>query len=237
MAVSTHNPDQYMASLRQIIAQGRKRIGLLVGAGALAGIFPRGSGKRLIPAVAGITDRVMEALKADYGNTLDAVRAELETPNIETILSRARSLAGLLGKTKVDDLDGEGYEKLSQAMCDQIGIIVHKPLYEGPSLHTEFVTWISGTGREHPVGIFTTNDDLLFEQALKRARVRSSTISVVPMSLSLTPRPSRAMTCLRWTRLRKLPGSLGWAYRWPNLFPPLTKIKEKAVCSICLHSR
>ena len=27
MTVSVHNPDQYMASLRQIIAQGRKRIG------------------------------------------------------------------------------------------------------------------------------------------------------------------------------------------------------------------
>ena len=32
MTVSVHNPDQYMASLGQIIAQGRKRIGLLVGA-------------------------------------------------------------------------------------------------------------------------------------------------------------------------------------------------------------
>ena len=45
MTVSVHNPDQYMASLRQIIAQGRKRIGLLVGAGAPAGIVPPGSDK------------------------------------------------------------------------------------------------------------------------------------------------------------------------------------------------
>lgn len=53
MTVSVHNPDQYMASLRQIIAQGRKRIGLLVGEGAPAGIFSPGSDKPLIPAVAG----------------------------------------------------------------------------------------------------------------------------------------------------------------------------------------
>ena len=39
--------------------QGRKRIGLLVGAGAPAGIFPPGSDKPLIPAVAGLTDMVM----------------------------------------------------------------------------------------------------------------------------------------------------------------------------------
>ena len=59
MTVSVHNPDQYMASLRQIIAQGRKRIGLLVGAGAPADIFRPGSDK-----------------------PLDAVWAELETPNM-----------------------------------------------------------------------------------------------------------------------------------------------------------
>ena len=62
MTVSVHNPDQYMARLRQIIAQGRKRIGLRIGAGAPAGIFPPGSDKPLIPAVAGLTDMVVEAL-------------------------------------------------------------------------------------------------------------------------------------------------------------------------------
>jgi len=53
MTVSIHNPDQYMASLRQIIAQGRKRIGLLVGAGAPAGIFPPGSDKLNRPVFRG----------------------------------------------------------------------------------------------------------------------------------------------------------------------------------------
>lgn len=111
MTVSIHNPDQYMASLRQIIAQGRKRIGLLVGAGAPAGIFPPGSDKPLIPAVAGLTDMVIAALNPEYGKTLDAVIAEIENPNIETILSRVRSLAGVIGKAKVHDLDGEGYSR------------------------------------------------------------------------------------------------------------------------------
>ena len=126
MTVSVHNPDQYMASLRQTIAQGRKRIGLLVGAGVPAGIFPPGSDKPLIPAVAGLTNMVMDALKADYGKTLEAVRAELETLNIETILSRVRSLGGVIGKTKVQNLDGDGYKKLSEAICKQIGTIVNK---------------------------------------------------------------------------------------------------------------
>ncbi len=101
MTVGVHNPDKYMAGLRQIIAQGRKRIGLLVGAGAPAGMFPLGSDKPLIPAMAGLTDMVIDAKKAECGKTLNAVRAELETPKIETNLSWVRSLADVIGKCKV----------------------------------------------------------------------------------------------------------------------------------------
>lgn len=212
MTVSVHNPDQYMASLRQIIAQGRKRVGLLVGAGAPAGIYPPGGDKPLIPAVAGLTDMVMTALNPKYGETLTAVRAEIENSNIETILSRVRSLGGVIGKTKVHGLDGEGYKGLSEAICMQIGKIVDQPLPAGPSPYTEFVTWISGTGREHPVEIFTTNYDLLFEQALERTRVPffdgftgSNKPFFDPSSVASNDLPAR------WTRMWKLHGSLGWA--------------------------
>ena len=131
MSVSVHNPDQYMASLRQIIAQGRKRIGLLVGAGGPAGTFPPGSDKPLIPAVAGLTDMVTHALRNDYGKTLDAIVAELETPNIETIPSRVPSLGGVIGKTKVQGLDGEAYKKLGDATSEQIGTITMETFPSG----------------------------------------------------------------------------------------------------------
>ncbi|HXK26628.1 MAG TPA: SIR2 family protein [Candidatus Binatia bacterium] len=211
MTVSVHNPDQYMASLRQIIAQGRKRIGLLVGAGAPAGICPPGSNVPLIPAVAGLTDMVLKALADNYGKTLGAVRDEIENPNIESILSRIRSLAGVIGKTKVHELDSVGHKALSEAICKEIGKIVNKNLPDGPSPYTEFVTWISGTDREHPVEIFTTNYDLLFEQALERAKVSyfdgfsgASAPFFDPSSVASNDLPPR------WSRLWKLHGSLGW---------------------------
>jgi len=212
MSISVHNPDYYMASLRQIIAQGRKRIGLLIGAGAPASICSPGSDQPLIPAVAGLTDMVMAALQDEYGKTLNAVREEIENPNIESILSRIRSLAGVIGKTKVHNLDGEGHKGLSEAICTHIGKIVNQPLFEGPSPYTDFVTWISGMGREHPVEIFTTNYDLLFEQALERAHapyfdgfVGSNEPFFDPSSIANNDMPAR------WTRLWKLHGSLGWA--------------------------
>ena len=141
-----------------------------------------------------------------------SVQAEIENPNIETILSRVRSLAGVIGKTKVHGLDGAGHKKLSEAICVQIGKIVNQPLCAGSSPYTEFVTWISGTGREHPVEIFTTNYDLLFEQALERTRVPffdgftgASEPFFDPSSVASNDLPAR------WTRLWKLHGSLGWA--------------------------
>lgn len=211
MIVSIHNPDQYMASLRQIIAQGRKKIGLLVGAGAPAGICAPGSDTPLIPAVAGLTETVLEALKSKHGGALEGIRGELESPNIETILSRVRSLSSVLGKTKVHGLDGSEYKQLSEAICSQIGEIVNKPLFEGPSPYTEFVAWISGTAREHPIEIFTTNYDLLFEQALERARAPyfdgftgANQPFFDPASVASNDLPAR------WTRLWKLHGSLGW---------------------------
>jgi hypothetical protein len=211
MNTRVHNPDQYMASLRQIIAQGRKRLGLLVGAGAPASIYLPGAVKPLIPAVADLTDMVLGALEAEYGETLDAVRREIENPNIETILSRVRSLGGVIGTTKVHALDGEGYKKLSAAICKQIGTIVNQPLPEGPSPYTELVTWISGTDRDHPVEIFTTNYDLLFEQALERTRVPyfdgftgACQPFFDPSSVATNDLPPR------WARMWKLHGSLGW---------------------------
>ena len=128
MAISVHNPDQYMSSLRQIIAQGRKRVGLLIGSGVPAGLpSPTGTGP-LIPAVAGLTKSVLDALAGAHGTTLDAIRAEITDANIEDILSRVRSLAGVIGATSVHGLDGPGHKTLSDAICTEIGKIVDQPL-------------------------------------------------------------------------------------------------------------
>lgn len=211
MPFSVHNPDQYMVGLRQIVAQGSKRVGLLVGAGAPASISPPGSDKPLIPAVAGLTDLVMAALKDEYGGILSAVLADIENPTIETTLSRVRGLAGVIGNGKVHGCTGEGYQKLSEAICLEIGKIVNQPLPDGQSPYSEFVTWISGTGREYPVEIFTTNYDLLFEQALERARTSYFDGFTGAKEPFFDP-PSVAKNDLpaRWTRLWKLHGSIGW---------------------------
>jgi hypothetical protein len=211
MSVSIHNPDQYMAALRTIIAQGRKRIGLLIGAGAPAGMAKDDGTRPLIPAVAGLTENVLKALDGKYGEQIAALKSELTTHDVETILSRVRSLSKVIGKSEVHKLNGDGYEKFGEAICAEIGKLVDVRLPKAQSAYSEIVNWITGASRDFPVEIFTTNYDLLLDEALETVRApyfdgfaggREPFFD--PVSISRNDLPPR------WTRLWKLHGSLGW---------------------------
>lgn len=211
MSVSVHNPDQYMAALRTIIAQGRKRIGILVGAGAPAGMERDDGTKPLIPAVAGLTAQILATIEPTYKAQIEGLRKDTAKHDIETLLSRIRSLSTVIGATQVYGLDGKGYEEMAKTICAEIGKIVDVRLSTKPSPYSDLVSWITGTTRSHPVEIFTTNYDLLFEEALERAQAPyfdgfsgSREAFFDPASISadaLSP---------RWTKLWKLHGSLGW---------------------------
>lgn len=211
LTISVHNPDQYMAALRTIIAQGRKRIGLLVGAGASAGMAKPDGSYPLIPAVAGLTEQVLTTLAPTYQKQIDGLKAELAQHDIETILSRIRSLSQVIGSAKVHDLDGPGFATFGNAICAEIGKIVDIRLPVTGSAYADLVNWITGTMRDYPVEIFTTNYDLLFEEAFESVRApyfdgftggREPFFD--PVSVSRSDLPAR------WTRLWKLHGSLGW---------------------------
>lgn len=200
-----------MASLRTIIAQGRKRVGLLVGAGAPAGMEREDGTLPLIPAVAGLTAQVLTAIEPTYTAQIEGLKKDSTNHDIEALLSRIRSLSTIIGTTKIHDLDSDGYKRMAEAICVEIGKIVKVRLPSKPSPYSELVSWITGAQRTHPVEIFTTNYDLLFEEAFERARAPyfdgftgAREAFFDPASVSgdaLSP---------RWTKLWKIHGSLGW---------------------------
>lgn len=212
MSVNFHNPDQYMTALRSIIAGGRKRIGLLIGAGAPAGMSKDDKSYPLIPAVEGLTARVLTTLKPKYDQQIVALLAELHPKtDIESLLSRVRALSKVIGSYKVHDLDGTGYDTFGEDICSEIGKIVDVRLPKNPSAYSDLVNWIVGTSRDHAIEIFTTNYDLLLEEAFERAHASyfdgftgGREPFFDPASVAGGDLPSR------WTRLWKLHGSLGW---------------------------
>lgn len=205
-----HNPDRFMVDLRQILSQGRKRLGLLIGAGAPVSI--KVYGQPLIPDVGGLTKTVLGNLAQKDREVVDELLLELgQSSNIETILTRIRRLSQAIGNAKVYGLNGADYEAMAERICQKIGHIVAPPLPSGQNPYTELVSWIGGTHRDHPIEIFTPNYDLLLEEAFERARLPyfdgftgSHKPFFDPASISgneLSP---------RWSRLWKIHGSLGW---------------------------
>jgi len=209
-----------MSDLRQILSQGRKRIGLLVGAGAPislrvsdTGTLVTEGGRSLMPGVEALTTQAIEALSGEQRAAAEAIRTELgATANIESILTRIRLLQQALGPAKVHGLDSEGYKALGAEVCKKIGEVVGAPLPKERNAYTELISWISGTLRSHAVEIFTTNYDLLFEEAFERSRASyfdgftgGHLPFFDPVSVASDDLPAR------WSRLWKLHGSLGWA--------------------------
>ncbi len=158
-----------------------------------------------------VLQQVLTALDAAHGATLAALKAELPKHDIETYLSRVRSLSKVLGKSTVHGLDGDAYEKLGQSICDEIGKVVNVRLPSTLSAYSEIVNWIVGAARDTPIEVFTTNYDLLFEEALEAVRaplLRWICRGVKPF---LDRQIARNDLPARWTRLWKLHGSLGWS--------------------------
>jgi len=215
---SIHNPDRFMIDLRQILSQGKKRIGLLIGAGAPVSIRINSSGtidssgEALIPDISGLTRQVLSELDEGDRIVVDKIIPELcDSPTIEDILTRIRRLSQAIGSATVYGLNGTGYASLADNICDKIGKIVNRKLPIEHNPYTELVSWIGGTHRDHPVEIFTPNYDLLLEEAFERVRLPYFD------GFSGAHKPFFDATSItdnalppRWSRIWKIHGSLGW---------------------------
>lgn len=216
---SIHNPDQYMSDLRQILSQGRKRIGLFLGAGAPNSIWVDddnnivpGDGHPLIPGIEKLTESVIGDLGSADQDTIATLRKEYQNlKNIEDILTQVRKLAQAIGRSTVHGLNAQAYEELGTRICNKIGNHVGAYLPKGDNPYSALVAWISGTSREHSVEIFTPNYDLLIEESFERHKVAyfdgfvgsfRPFFDPVSVSSDFLPR--------RWALLWKLHGSLGW---------------------------
>lgn len=214
-----HNPDRFMSDLRQVLSQGRKRIGILVGAGAPLAIRVNEkneidpNGKSLIPGVEALTLQATSGLTEIQTKAVEAIKVSLgSTANIESVLSRIRLLEQALGKTKVEGLDSEEYRKLGKDICKKISEIVGVYLPKERNAYSDLIAWITGTVRSNSVEIFTTNYDFLFEEAFERVRSPyfdgfsgGSKPFFDPVSVAGDDLPAR------WAKLWKMHGSLGWA--------------------------
>ncbi|MFF7064195.1 SIR2 family protein [Pseudomonas sp. NPDC008258] len=213
MENTSHNPDQHMFGFRQLATNGRKKIGLLIGAGAPVSINvgDAENWKPLIPNIAGLEKIVLGDLTDSQREVYNQIKSSFPDSNLEKVLSRVRMLAEVIGEGKLFDFTEKDFSALSEAICNSIRDVVSQDLPLGKNPYSELVSWINGINRKYAVEIFTTNYDLLIENALERAKTPyfdgfsgSKSAFFDPSSISKNDLPPR------WVRLWKLHGSIGW---------------------------
>lgn len=213
MENTAHNPDQHMFGFRQLATNGRKRIGLLIGAGAPVSINvgTDSAWKPLIPNIAGLEKLVLKDLSTPQKEAYGQIKDSLSDPNLEKVLSRVRMLAEVVGDGKIFDFSASEFTSLSEAICNSIRMAVSQELPAGVNPYSELIAWVNGINRKYAIEIFTTNYDLLIENALERARTPyfdgfsgAKSAFFDPSSISKNDLPPR------WVRLWKLHGSIGW---------------------------
>ena len=220
MNSNLHELDRSVGTLSQCLSQAKRPLGVLLGAGCPVSIRVKdGDGtKPLIPNIAGLTIAVNEALKSM--EDLKGPHAKLTTglnedlgraPNIEDMLSRLRTLATIAGKHSVRELGLDSIQKLEKAITTQITQEVNVELPDTSTPYDDLALWIGSTNRVTAVTLFTTNYDLLAEQALERNNVPffDGFVGVGQPFIDAQAIESDELPA-RWARLWKLHGSANW---------------------------
>lgn len=215
-----HSPYRRATDLLQRLSPGKMRIGMFLGAGCpLAVQIDVGSKTEpLIPDLTGVTKLVREFLdndkdlKAVAQTAWDRVTSRgILTPTVEDVLSHIRTLKSLCGKGDIDGFSEDFLDKLDRAICEKVRGIVSKVLPINDTPYHVLSSWIQAIPRDKPVEIFTTNYDLLLEQALEEQRVPYFD-GFVGSDSAFLDLESMAEDDLpaRWARLWKIHGSINW---------------------------
>lgn len=214
-----HDPTRQIGYLQQCLGSDKKPLGLFLGAGCPLAIVSNDNGKSpLIPDIEGITKIVREKLAACNvcGPHLGIIEGHFKTDghdgtNVEHMLSHIRALRAVAGKAKARELDAASLDVLDEKICNLIHELANKSLPDLQTPYHRIAAWVDEAGREMPVEIFTTNYDLLAEQALEDCHVpyfdgfagtRRPFFDIRAMEEDMLPP--------RWARLWKLHGSINW---------------------------
>lgn len=214
------DPSFELTKIQQHLASPDKQIVLLFGAGTSAAVTGT-DGDVLIPAVARLTEfceKAVRSLGKEFGEAWDLIVAGLpaNARSIEDVLSTVRTKLQAMGPK--DSLAGVGrvdMGRIESTIRQTIAQAVMPAESRVPTSipHDELARWMHRIDRLHPVELFTTNYDTLFERSLEKARVPffdGFVGSREPFFLSSTLRYSDAGPGPSWARLWKIHGSVNW---------------------------
>lgn len=211
-----HDIDRQTNLLLQCLMQDKKPLGFLLGAGCPASIRNE-TGDPLIPDINGITRLVFEQVSSTSQKSLmEKIRKLLfeeknTEPTIEDFLTYLRNLTNFPQGARILKTSNSKLLDLERMVCTEIRICVDKQLPNISSSFHKMANWIGSITRDFAIEVFTTNYDLLIEQALEDLRIpffdgfvgsRSPFFDPYSVDFDLLP--------TRWARVWKIHGSINW---------------------------
>jgi len=223
------DPQKQIGYLQQCLSNNKRPLGLFLGAGCPMAIRPNGEeNPPLIPDIKGITEAVCKTLSEHSEHSkrkdcrhllitvLDHFEKDGRKTTVEHMLSHIRALHTVAGKDEVRGLSADNLDTLDESICQIIHELVDKSLPDTETAYHRIAAWVDAIECEKPIEIFTTNYDLLMEQAFEECRVpyfdgfagvRKPFFDLRAMEEDMLPS--------RWARLWKLHGSINW-YQTPK---------------------
>lgn len=210
-----HDQIRHLRSLRLLLSQDKAPLGFLLAAGCPLSV--RVEGKPLLPDMAGLTKiindaHVKEPTTTPYRRLMEELnKAGKNTSNIEDVLTYIRSMKEISTGGMVRGFTEVELKDLETEICNRITEAVTKDLPDGDNSYRRLARWVGSIDRAVPVEMFTTNYDLLLEQALEEQCVPffdGFSGSRFPFFDIHSVEENELPTY--WSRLWKLHGSVNW---------------------------
>jgi hypothetical protein len=238
---SFHDPVRQLKYLRQTLSQDKKPLGFFLAAGCPLAVQMPKAAWPLIPDIAGLTKFVTDNLKSvtEEPNIYDKLLLELAktgkaSANIEDILGFIRGLNQVsVGAADVRGFTEADLIKLETDVCKKIVEKLKVTLPDNKTPYHRLAKWIHNIERDSPIEIFTTNYDLLVEEAFEKIGVpyfdgfvgsRQPFFDLRAIEDSLIPK--------HWSRLWKIHGSINWFQKSNNQVYRSSNLEENDPCII-----
>lgn len=223
-----HDAYRQIGYIQQALSQNRKPIGIFIGAGCPLSVrinsqcdieTKKEFSLPLIQDVAGRTSIVIDKLKGTTEVPSDCEKLIIQmkfdgltNPNIEDILSQLRALRQVAGKGTVREFVAKNLDDLDTAICRIISHEVSKDLPNNETPYHNLAIWARAIPRIKPLHIFTTNYDLLAEQAFEESACPyfDGFIGSKNAFFDLGTVEDEQLLHPRWCRLWKVHGSINW---------------------------
>lgn len=210
-----HDLDRHSEYLRAALQQDRRPLGLFLGAGTPMAV--RVGGAPVIPDIGGLTAAVLSDVTGPAGDVVAAAFKQLDPASgqpatLEHLLDYLRRLSAIPGSEAVRGFSHADVDNADAAVCAVVRSRLDVTLPAAGTPYHAIAMWSRAAVRHAPLEVFTTNYDLLMEQALE--------VSEVPYFDGFvgSHRPAFDLQAVeedrlpdRWVRLWKLHGSVNWS--------------------------